>query len=436
MNRGRSFYYDSLTDLPNGKYFSEKFGNKISQNNPVFRKSAVLIIDIDNFGSINEVIGYEYGDRILLEASNRLKTCVFDNSSLFRLGDDTFLIYQNNIHKVEEVSEFAKMILTAFNEPWQIEGYSFYITVSIGISIYPDDGISPHVLISNSKVAMEMAKQSGKNNYTFFEHSMHQVRLNRAYIERSLRRAVNNMDFMLYYQPLVDINMGKIVCLEALLRWFHPKRGLISPSEFIPIAEETRLIIPIGEWVMRSACKQLKEWHDEGRTTCRVSINISPMQIRLPNFVDMVMGILDETGLNPEYLELEVTESILINSLDDTIEKLYKLKDYGITISIDDFGTGYSSLGYLNKLPVQNLKIDKSFIDDIKDYDQMAIVKFIINMSHALGLEVTAEGVETMDQYEYLVAQKCDRIQGYLFSRPLSNASISRMFIQKKNGFR
>lgn len=410
-------YHDSLTGLPNRYQFYNDL--KLTLSKKTTESLAVLFIDLDRFKYINDSLGHVIGDRLLKKVSERLKSHLYKNENIARSGGDEFLISLVNMDR-EEVSVFAKHILNRFTEPFDLEQQELYITPSIGISCYPHDGEDADTLIKKADTAMYQAKRSGKNDYQFY--SPHQVEqtYEKWKIEMNLRKALEQKQLSVYYQPKLSLSSGEITGVEALVRWQHPEKGWISPAEFIPLAEETGLILPIGEWVLRTACIQNKAWQEAGLPPIVMSVNLSVRQLYQPDLIEMVSRILKETGLSPDYLELEITESMFMESQQE-LKILTKLKDLGVNISMDDFGTGYSSLHQLKDLPIDKLKMDQSLIRNCTvDSRGAAIVKAIIAMAHELKLEIVAEGVETKDQLVFLQRALCHEAQGYLFSRPIS----------------
>jgi diguanylate cyclase (GGDEF)-like protein/PAS domain S-box-containing protein len=425
-------YHDVLTNLPNRTLFMDRLNIALGMSERTGQQTAVIFMDIDNFKDVNDTLGHNIGDKLLKAVSGRLSQHIRKYETLARLGGDEFALLIQNINSEEEIYEFCERVRTGLAKPFEFDGYLFHINASIGISLYPGDGVTAEELLKNADTAMYCAKNLGKNNVQFFQEKMKQGILRKMAIEKSLRKALNTSGFELYYQPQLCISTGKVRAFEALLRWKDPELGSVSPLEFIPIAEDTGLIVPLGEWVLREACRQGAEWN---RTCCKdlmVSVNISTVQLKQANFVQMVSEILHETGFLPTHLELEVTESLLINSFEQAVAMLKGLRDMGIKISMDDFGTGYSSLNYLRRLPLNTLKIDKSFIQDI-DVQSMGenIVNSIVSLVHGLQIEVVAEGVETEAQLDYLIRCNCDSIQGYLISKP--GPAGNAMSIMQKN---
>lgn len=420
----RLAYYDSLTNLPNMTSFKEDLEKIIKH----YDKAALLYIDLDNFKYINDTMGHSYGDKVLISAGNKLSEIIGDYGKLYRNGGDEFSVILNTIKNRDEVERVSESILEGFKKPIEIQGLSINISLSIGISIYPDDSKTAEELFIDSDIAMYKSKEIGKRTYTFFGEAMRKAINQRTTLEKYLTGALDNNELFLNYQPQFDVKTGKIDGFEALLRWKNPVLGMVPPLSFINVAEESGLIVPIGEWVLKTACTFIKKIEKEGFKGHRVSVNISIVQLMQEEFVERVLQILKEVNLPAESLELEITESILIKSFDYFNKKLEILKSKGIKIALDDFGTGYSSLSYLRKLKVNTLKIDKSFIDDILVNDQSkSLASTIIDIGHKVGLTVVAEGVEEEKQCEFLKNNNCDKIQGYFFSKPVSEQEIKEM---------
>lgn len=413
-------YYDNLTSLPNRTYFGEELDKAIDYSNKTGEKGALLFIDLDNFKKINDTLGHHYGDRLLKIAADRLKTIIDKNSTVYRLGGDEFLVLMKNVKNEKLIVNTCKKIINSFGSHFEIDGKQIFTTVSIGISLYPNDGLDSNLILKSADTAMYKAKDLGRNRYEFYNIEMFNEILKKSQIEKGLRDAIIKNEFQLYYQPQIDCKTRKIKGMEALLRWKSNDFGFVSPAEFIPIAEETSLIVPIGQWVLKTACKQAKQWLDFGYNIGAVAVNVSIVQLRHPGFVNIVKSALIDSNLPPKLLEIEITESVLMQFLDYNIVILNELKKLGINISLDDFGTGYSSLNYLRTLPIDNLKIDKSFIDSIHlNSGDREIADGIIQLAHKMNLNVIAEGVEWEDQFQILQSLNCEMVQGYLFSRPI-----------------
>lgn len=423
-------YNDSMTGLPNRLCLYEKMDEDLKIHEKNKTSCAVLFIDTDNFKLVNDSLGHSFGDRLIIEVGKRLSAFANENSTLFRLGGDEMIFYVTNVHDEEQVEDFAQRILASFKKPYNVEGNIFHITVSIGISMYPKDGDSVDQLLKNADMAMYRAKEKGKNGYFFFNTSLKEELENKIKMETNLRNAIDNHELLLYYQPKVDVRTGQINGFEALARWKSPELGMVPPGQFIGTAEETGLIVPMGEWVLKTAAGYIKDLNLRKRTNYKVSVNISVIQLMQDRFNEMVLHTLEETGLSPQLLELEVTESNLLDSR-ILIDKLIALREKGISIALDDFGKGYSSLSYLRQLPITTLKIDKTFIDDIFLVGpQQSITESIITIGHKSGLIVVAEGVETSEQLDYLVSNNCDIIQGYIYGRPLPPVELEEVYLK------
>jgi len=424
-------YHDSLTQLPNRNLFNERLKQALANAERNKTNVAVLFIDLDRFKVINDSLGHAFGDLLLKSVSRRLQGCLRDHDTIARQGGDEFTVILHDCTE-ESAKNVAERMINELANPFVLNNHEVTISPSIGISLYPSDGTNPDTLIRNADRAMYQAKDHGKNNYQFYEKDMEAQYTKRLKLENDLRKALARKEFVLYYQPQVDIHSHEVIGVEALIRWNHPENGFISPAEFIPLAEETGLIVPIGEWVLYTACLQNKAWQDAGYTPMRMSVNLSARQFRQTDIDVLVDRVLKETGLDPKYLDLEITENMSMFDVDMTTETLQKLKRLGVNISIDDFGTGYSSLNYLKRFPIDSLKIDQSFVHDIhSDTDDAAIVKAILAMAHSLDLKVVAEGVETERQLSFLKEQKCDQAQGYYFNRPLSPEHLESMLTKQ-----
>ncbi|MEW9672240.1 EAL domain-containing protein [Ammoniphilus sp. 3BR4] len=417
--------HDSLTNLPNRRSFSANLKDSIEQASQKKNTVALMFLDLDRFKSINDVFGHTMGDQLLVAVADRMQN---DLGKVYRIGGDEFTIILTDTNK-KEAEIVAKQVLALLTQPFHLDGQELYISTSIGISMYPFDGENAETLIKNADISMYRAKEKGKNTYQFSNSDMDQILLKRTILERDLRKALEKNELQLYYQPKIDLGTGRITGVEALLRWFHSKYGLVSPAEFIPLAEETGLITSIGEWALRTACQQNKLWQNQGYPLMSVAVNLSARQFQKQDLVDVIVGALEKTGLEPQYLELEITETVAMSHADFVIEKLNSLKSLGIRLSIDDFGTGYSSLSYLKKFPIDTLKVDRSFIKDISnDSDSKTIVTAIIAMAHHLNLNVVAEGVEKEEHFFFLQQHGCNEIQGYLISKPLSVGDFEKNF--------
>jgi diguanylate cyclase (GGDEF)-like protein len=413
-------YHDVLTSLPNKLSFIEHVNETLASSPGSNKLHAIYFVDLDNFKTINDTLGHDYGDNLLAQTAEQLISVTTSNDMIARAGGDEFLIFRENLSSQEEAYNFAANIIDAFRKPFNLNGEVAYVSMSIGIALYPKHGISTNVLIKNADIAMYKSKDTGKNKYTLFDNSM-EVELNRnTEIVEVLRNAIENNEVYVKYQPQFNIITNKLIGCEALMRINSNKLGTLSPSEFIPIAEESGLIIRLGEWILKEACKFNKSLIDRGYPLFNVSVNISSIQINQSGFVEMLENILKETGLPPGNLELEITESTIVSSLTDTNVLLNKLQTLGVRISLDDFGTGYSSLNYLTSMPINTLKIDKSFIDNISNNEKDSfIAEAIIQLAHNIDVEVVAEGVEYEIQLDMLKNKQCDIVQGYIYSKPL-----------------
>jgi diguanylate cyclase (GGDEF)-like protein/PAS domain S-box-containing protein len=418
-------YHDALTGLPNRYQLSSTFQNALLDKNMNY--AALLFLDLDRFKLINDTLGHDLGDLLLQKVSERLQECAGIENGLARLGGDEFIVFLPNSAQ-ESASRVAEKILSRLNESFLLNEYEMYITPSIGISQYPYDGRDIATLIKKADLAMHQAKRMGKNNFQFYEKKTMEQTNNRLEMEKDLRKALERNEFILYYQPKLSIGSGEMIGVEALIRWNQPQKGIISPAEFIPLAEETGMIIQIGEWVLRTACTDIQALNKAGFPPMIVSVNLSLRQFFQPNFTQMIGQVLGETGLSPASLELEITESMTIDT-HHALMIVNELKKLGVRISLDDFGTGYSSLHYLKQFPIDKLKIDRSFIRDcLTDANNATIVKTIIAMAHQLKMEINAEGVETEEQLHFLQQNFCNEVQGYLFSKPLPIEEIKQNY--------
>ncbi len=413
-------HHDTLTDLPNRLTLVERLIQAINSAQRNNKRVAVMFIDLDRFKTINDTLGHHTGDMLLIQVAQRLKACVRNSDIVARLGGDEFVVALPELENNAPIFEMADKILRALGQPYSIEGSQLHSSPSIGIAMYPADGASVEEVMKHADVAMYHAKSRGRNNYQFFEPAMNKASMERLALENDMRIALDREEFVLHYQPKINIASGRVSGVEALVRWQHPKKGLVPPGMFIPIAEETGLMLPLGEWVIRTACRQLRLWQRQGMTDIQMSINLSPRQFRQKDLAQIVSAIVVIENVAPEMLEFEVTESMAMDNPQETIETMRMLCSLGVKLAIDDFGTGYSSLSYLKRFPMNTLKLDRSFVKDIEtDPSDAAICSATIGLAHNLGLDVVAEGVETVAQYEYLKELGCDTIQGYYFSKPL-----------------
>lgn len=422
--------FDSLTGLANRRLFIDRLHQSILNARRHNSVAALFFLDLDQFKRINDTLGHHAGDELLLTVAERLKTCVRKQDTVARLGGDEFTILLNNIADTDKIAGIAKQILKALKEPVKLGKHEVIVSTSIGITLAPTDSTCSETLMKNADLALYMAKENGRDGYYFFTEDLN-IRANRLlHIENELRTAIQNGDFHLHYQPQINLKTGEISSVEALIRWKHPEKGDIPPSEFISIAEDTGLIVPIGEWVLRNACSQIKALQELTGKELRVAVNLSPRQFNDPKLESIVADALAYSDLPANNLEIEVTESMLMHDIDTVIGQLNKIKSTGSTITIDDFGSGYSSLSYLKSLPVDILKVDQEFVTDIPDdLNAMEIASAVIAVAHKLNLKVIAEGVENIDQRDFLVINKCDYAQGYFFSKPLSFEELSSFFI-------
>lgn len=419
-------YYDSLTDLPNRELLRDRLQQALVRARRHGRMLAIMVLDLDRFKSINETLGHTMGDLLLRAVSERLVSCVRDDDTVARPGGDEFIILFADMAEARDASLIARKIQEALLKSFSLGGQEYFVTTSIGISLFPAHGADEDTLIKNADVAMYRAKAEGRNNFQFYVQAMHADAHKKLFLEHNLRKALDREEFTLHFQPLVDLVSGRTTGAEALVRWQHPELGLLSPLEFIPMAEETGLIIPLGEWILQKACTQAQQWRDSGFYPLRMSVNISMRQFMQNAVTDTVVKAIDSSKLDPALLDLELTESMVMNNAETAIASLRELKSIGVHLSLDDFGTGYSSLSRLKDLPLSTLKLDQSFVSAVtRDKSNAAISRAIIGLSHNLDLRVTAEGVETTDQLEFLRGLGCDEVQGYLFSRPLPAADMT-----------
>lgn len=428
-------YHDSLTGLPNRESFNEHLTSFLSLAKRNKTSLAVMLIDLDRFKRINDTLGHEYGDKLLKLVAQKLQQCVrqsdiparldsliVEDGNLARFGGDEFTILLNQLTNLNDAAVVAKRIIDELSKPLMLDDFEVVVTPSIGISVYPDDGDSPVDLLKFADIAMYKAKDNGRHTFNFYSDTFDMSSMARLNLEEDMRQALKQDEFELYFQPKIDINKQCIKGLEALIRWHHPKRGMVSPAEFIPLAEESGLIVKIGEWVLESACQHLQKWQNAGFEMVPLSVNVSGIQFKRTALPEFIAELLEKYQISPDLLEIEITESAIMTDVEDSITRLSEIKAQGISIAIDDFGTGYSSLSYLKKFPIDVLKIDRSFIIDVAtNQEDAGIVNAILGLSESLGLKVVAEGVEDKQQLSTLKLMGCAIIQGFLFSKPMSS---------------
>jgi diguanylate cyclase (GGDEF)-like protein/PAS domain S-box-containing protein len=413
-------HYDVLTSLPNRVLFYDRLKQALAQARRNQWITGVIFMDLDRFKNVNDTLGHAEGDKLLQQVSERLKQSVRAGDTVGRLGGDEFAIVLSDLSSAQDANLIAQKIMASFKDPIKLAGVELYVTASIGITLYPDDSTDQETLIRNADAAMYRAKEVGRNSYRFYTPEMNARALELLSMENSLRGALERDEFILYYQPKASVADGRIVGVEALLRWLHPERGLVSPGEFMPVLEDTGLIVPVGEWVLKAVCEQIRAWGRAGIKPVPVAVNLSPRQFASRDLGETVKRIIEECRVDPRLVEVEITESSLMTNLEETALILKYVGDLGVGLSIDDFGTGYSSLAYLKRFPLDALKVDRSFVKDLTtDADDATITRALISMAHNLGLKVVAEGVETEAQLAFLVEHGCDEIQGFYFSRPL-----------------
>ncbi len=430
-------HFDTLTGLPNRLLIVDRLGQAITHAAASGEKVAVIFVDLDHFKDINDSLGHRVGDLLLKEVGVRLKESIRGSDNVGRLGGDEFVIFLSESKVIENVVIMVQRLLDGFNKPFLLEGKELFVTASLGVTFFPMDGETVEDLLKNADTAMYSVKAKGKNHYQFFSTEMQLRAGERLELHNGLRRALERQEFFLVYQPTIDLESGLVCGHEALLRWNCPERGVVPPLEFIPLAEETGLIVPIGEWVIREACRQIRAWQDQGFTPQRIAVNVSPVQFRKQNLAEKILTIVEETGTDPELLGIELTESCLLNASEETIDGLWSLKNQGIRISLDDFGTGYSSLSYLRRIPLDSLKIDRSFISNsLANKEDAVIIKAILGIGENLALRVVGEGVETHEELAFLRNQGCHEAQGYLFSRPISPEECHHFLDATSRGYR
>lgn len=427
-------HHDFLTNLPNRVLFHDRLNQAIQKAKRETEEFALLFLDLDNFKEINDSLGHDVGDEVLKVITHRLNEIIRDSDTLARLGGDEFTIIMTGLKQGQDASLLAQKILMAFANPIVLHGNNLYISCSIGISLYPSDGVSASNLLKYADAAMYRAKDEGRNNFQFYSADMTELAFERVVMEASIRAGIKNEEFVVYYQPQVDGTNGKLLGMEALVRWQHPTMGMVSPAKFISLAESTGLIIELDQYVMKTAMTQLSQWYSKGLNPGVLAMNLSMKQLEQKDFINILKKMIEETGSKPEHLELEVTESHIMTNPQEAINILNKIHDLGIELAIDDFGTGYSSLSYLKRLPISKVKIDQSFVKDLPDNEEdIAITKAVIALSTSLNLRVIAEGVETKEQKEFLIQNGCNNIQGYYYSRPVPADELENIL---RDGFK
>jgi diguanylate cyclase (GGDEF)-like protein len=424
--------HDALTGLPNRVLLADRIEQAIAQADRNSRTFALLMVDLDRFKSINDSLGHEAGDALLREIAARLRASLRKVDTLARIGGDEFVIVLNGVATLHDIEVVITSVLHAVGQPLELESLEVQTSPSIGVSVYPNDGTDPQTLLKHADAAMYHAKKMGRNTFQFFAPDMNAFTRERLELESALRSAVCRREFVLHYQPKVSFQSGHIVSVEALVRWNHPQRGLLPPGDFIPLAEETGLILPIGVWVLNEACRQLQKWHAAGLTHLRMAVNLSAQQFRDKSLLDAVRSALSDAELEPRFLEIELTETAVMQDAGHSAEILHALSELGVRISVDDFGTGYSSLSYLQRFPLNKVKIDRSFVREIvRSHGDSEIVRAIVSLAHSLHLAVIAEGVETEEQLDFLNRIGCDQYQGYFCSPPLPAAELATLVTRK-----
>ena len=424
-------HHDALTGLPNRILLMDRLEQAMSRARWHDRTVGIMFLDLDRFKTINDTLGHDVGDALLKQVSIQLSQCVRDGDTVARLGGDEFAIILNDMASEDDVSPFAQKIIDVLTAPLTVNQHELFITTSIGVCVFPEDGDNAKTLLKRADAAMYRAKSLGRNNYQFYTEDDNTKAIERLKMENDLRRALERDEFRLHFQPQLDLHEGTLAGMEALLRWYHPEHGIVSPGTFIPLLEETGLIIPVGEWVIRKSCQYARAWLDAGLHFKRIAVNLSVRQFAQQGLVENIKNILDEERLGAHFLELEITEGLLVENIAEASRILEELHKMGVYISIDDFGTGYSSMNYLKRLPVDSLKIDYSFVHDITlDPDDATIASAIVTLAHSLGLTVIAEGVETLEQLNFLLNEGCDEIQGFLFSPPLPPEAVQYLILE------
>ena len=426
--------HDALTNLPNRNLLNDRLAQAIAQAQRGRHVFGLLLLDLDRFKLINDGYGHTFGDELLLALGSRLRSAVRDGDTVARLGGDEFVILLSPLDDPGQVIPTVRRLVDVFSLPFTVHGTDIYATTSIGVAVYPADGRDPENLLKNADAAMYRAKELGRNNFQFFAADMSARATERLELENALRRALQRDEFTVHYQQQMDMKTGKLISVEALVRWQHPTLGFLFPDQFIPVAEETNLIIPIGAWVLKTACAQNKAWQNAGLPRLRVGVNISAKQFWEGQILQTVKRVLQETGLSPGDLELEITETVFLRDINETIRTIHELRALGVAVSMDDFGTGYSSLNYLRRLPIEKLKIDGSFVRDLTGAPRSEVLlRQVIQLAHAMNLEVVAEGVESEKEYAFLVENECDVAQGYYLQKPLSAKEFGELLKGKQS---
>jgi len=424
-------HHDTLTNLPNRLLFLDRLNQAIKHAKRYEKQLAVLFMDLDHFKEINDTLGHDAGDQLLITVARKLESAIRKSDTVARLGGDEFTLILEDIEESNDIITITQKILYLMTQPVSIEDNEFYTSFSIGIALYPNDGESAETLLKNADAAMYRVKEEGRNNYQFYTEDMTTRAFERMHLETQLRKAIENHEFELYYQAQLDLSSQKIIGMEALIRWNHPNLGIVPPSQFIPLAEDTGLIIQIDDWVMEKGIVQWVEWLKKGIDPGKLSLNLSQLQLDTPNFIKKVTNLIDNYQIDPHKIIFEVTESQIMKNPKKAIKILQELSTLGIELAIDDFGTGYSSLSYLKQLPINKLKIDQSFIHDIpQDMDDMEITRTIIAMSKGLHLDIIAEGVETKEQSEFLTENGCNEVQGFYYHKPASKKDIEKFLLK------
>jgi diguanylate cyclase (GGDEF)-like protein len=426
-------YHDALTGLPNRPLFMDRLIVSLAQANRANHKLAVFFLDLDRFKDINDSLGHSVGDALLKAVAERIRRCIREGDTVARFGGDEFTLLIPKIDQIEDAAKIAQKIIETLKIPFSVYDRELFVTTSIGVSIFPGDGLDPETLVRNADTAMYRAKEQGRDNYQLYAPAMNARAAERLALENRLRKALSQNELVLHFQPLVSAHTNNVIGLEALIRWNHPEQGLLSPFHFISVAEVSGLIVPIGEWVLRSACAQIRVWQKKFDRNLIVAVNLSARQFQQPDLVEQIREAIQETGVEPGCLELEITESNAMQNAENTIYTLRELKALGVRIAMDDFGTGYSSLNYLKRFPIDTLKLDQTFVREVaNDASDAAIVSSVISMAHNLNLKVVAEGVERQEQLDFLTRQNCDVVQGYYFSKPLPPEGIEAYLAKHK----